>query len=365
MTATEGSRTAQDQASGGRPVFLSYVHSFRALAIIIIVAGHAIVTLAWNDQPRVRDFLLDLLDNGTVLFVFVAGFLFHHLAGNYRYRNYLGKKLRFVIVPYLLLSIPAIFYSVLWLNPVDRFPELAGTSTAYQVFWHLIKGGATINYSLWFIPMIALFYLAAPLLIQFVRFPRLYLVLLALVPLSMLLHRNAEIDTGWIALYYLPAYIAGMWASHQRERLEPLLSRYAYWLVGAYLAVVLAQFLFAAHHGNYYGLAPFSQEKGLVDWQFGQKLLLCFALLGLMKRLESTVGARLTFIGDISFTIFFVNVYVLFVFLVGYVHTVGRNPEGSVLSWLALSVGTVAITVGATALAKRLLGRYSRTVIGS
>ena len=87
-------------------MFLRYVHNFRAVAIVIIVAGHAVVTLGRDAQPAQMDFLLDLLDNGTVLFVFIAGFLFEHLSRKFEYRSYLRKKLLNVIVPYLLISAP-------------------------------------------------------------------------------------------------------------------------------------------------------------------------------------------------------------------------------------------------------------------
>jgi Acyltransferase family len=208
-------------------MFLRYVHGFRAVAIVVIVAGHAVFTLTWPATSPTRDILLDVLDGGTVLFVFVAGFLFHHLAGRFAYRDYLTKKLQYVIVPYVLVSIPAIVVTLRFTDLPARFPELAGTPAAYQAVWLLAKGGATLNYPLWFVPMIALFYLAAPLFMLFVRRPRLYAVLLVLVPYSLLAHRTDELNTPVIALYFLPAYLIGMWASEYRDRLEVVLDRVA------------------------------------------------------------------------------------------------------------------------------------------
>ena len=346
-------------------MYLRYVHSFRAVAIVIIVAGHALITLEWPPVSPTRDFLLDLLDNGTVLFVFVAGFLFHHLSKRYQYRDYLQKKLFNVVIPYVLVSLPAVLYTVRFTDPATRHPELAGTSEAYQVGWMLIKGGATFNYSLWFIPMITLFYLAAPVLIQFVHHPRLYAVLVVLVPLSMLAHRANELDTLGIALYFLPAYIAGMWASHHRDRLEPFLDRFWAWLSAAFLAAVALNFVLAAHHGNYYGSVVFSQEHGLIDWLFAQKLLLCFALLALLRRVDGLLADRLRFLGDVSFTIFFVHGYVLFAVQVFFWNALGYLPPGNFLAWLVLTVGTVAAAAGGAALVKRTVGRRSRYLIGS
>jgi peptidoglycan/LPS O-acetylase OafA/YrhL len=347
-------------------VFLRYVHNFRAVAIVIIVAGHAVITLGRDANPRTTDFLLDLLDNGTVLFVFIAGFLFEHLSGRYEYRDYLRKKLLNVIIPYLLVSIPAVLYTVLFTEPEVALPDrLGGTSTGYQIAWMLLTGGGTFNFAVWFVPMITLFYLAAPLFMQFVARPRLYLLTVPLVLLSMLAHRAPEVVTPAIALYFLPAYLLGMWASHQRARLEPLLLRWWSWLLGGFAIAVLARFLFGSHHGNEYARRLFTDEFGLFDWMLPQKLLLCFALLGLLLRLDGWIGDRLRFLGDISFTIFFVHGYVLFAFQVVTTHLLGGVPQLNVPLWALLTAGTVAATAGGTLLAKRLLGRRSRYLIGS
>lgn len=347
-------------------MFLRYVHSFRAVAIVVIVAGHAVITLGRDAEPRTMDFLLDLLDNGTVLFVFIAGFLFAHLSRKYEYRDYLRKKLTNVILPYLLVSIPAVAYTVAFTDPAEALPQyLGGTSTAYQVVWMLATGGGTFNYAVWFVPMIALFYLAAPVFMQFLTHPRLFWLIIPLLALSALAHRPPEVITPAIALYFLPAYLTGMWASHARERLEPLLLRTWPWLMAVFGVAVLARFLFSDHHGNDYVAYLFSQQYGPVDWMVLQKVLLCFALLGLMMRLDGVLGDRLAYLADISFTIFFVHCYLLFAFQVAWTRLTGDLPQGNLLLWFLLTAGTVALTAAGTALAKRLLGRRSRYLIGS
>lgn len=347
-------------------MFLRYVHNFRAVSIVIIVAGHAVITLGRVDNPRTVDFLLDLLDNGTVLFVFIAGFLFEHLSRRFEYRDYLHKKLLNVVIPYVLVSVPAVLYTVAFTRPdLDVPDELGGRSAAYQAVWMLVTGGGTFNYAVWFVPMITLFYLAAPLFMQFVARPRLYLVAVALVPLAMLAHRPPEVHTPAIAFYFLSAYPIGMWASHERTRLEPLLRRWWAWLLGSFAAAVLVRFLFSPWHGNEYASGLFTGEFGLFDWMLPQKLLLCFALLGVMLRFDAVLGDRMRFLGDSSFTIFFVHCYVLFAFVVISVRLFGVEPQLNVPLWLALTAVTVGLTLAGTAVMKRLLGRRSRYLIGS
>ena len=346
-------------------MFLRYVHNFRAVAIVVIVAGHAAVTATWPEDSRVQDLLLDLFDNGTVLFVFVAGFLFHHLAGRYRYRDYLTKKATNVLVPYVLIMAPAAAYTVLLADPGPVEPGLVGLHPLLQAAWIMVHGGPTFNYPLWFIPMIALFYLAAPVLIQFLHHPRLYLVLLVAVPFSMLAHRPPELDTPAIALYVLPAYLAGMWASQYRSRIEPVLDRWWGALLAVFLLSVLAQFTFAGWHGNYYGSALFSQEYGPVDWMFAQKLLLCFALLAVLRRLDDVLGDRLRLLGDVSFTIFFLHGGVLFAAQAVYTRTAGGDIPGNLLTFVVLTVAAVLLPLAVAVAVQQVAGRRSRYLIGS
>lgn len=339
-------------------MFLRYVHNFRAVAILFIVAGHAAFTLGRDAEPRTMDLLADVLDYGTVLFLFIAGFLFQHLSASYDYRGYLGRKLRNVILPYVITLVPGIAF-VLWTNRhTDSSPLL-------RVATILVSGLGTPDYPMWYVPMIALFYLAAPLFIVIVRHPRLYWTAVPLLVFSTVAHRPPEVQTPAIALYFLPIYIIGMWASHERARLEPLLLRIWPWLLAVWAGAVVIRSLFSPVHGGDYSRGLFSGEYGWVDWMLLMKLVLAFALVGMLQRFEGRIGEKLTFIGDISFTIFFVHVYLLFAFTLVAVAVFGAVPQGSLVSWLALTVAVVGVAAAGTYVAKRVLGPRSRSLIGS
>lgn len=339
-------------------MFLRYVHNFRAIAILVIVAGHAAFTLGRVAEPRTMDLLADVLDYGTVLFLFIAGFLFQHLSRTWGYRRYLGRKLSNVILPYVITLLPGIAF-VLWTNR-NTDPE-----PLYRVATILVTGIGTPDYPMWYVPMIALFYLAAPLFIGIVRHPRLYWVAVPLLVFSTMAQRPPEAQIPSIALYFLPVYIIGMWASHERARLEPLLLRTWPWLLGVFVGAVVIRFLFSPVHGGDYSRGLFSGEYGWVDWMLLMKLLLAFALVGMLQRFEARIGDRLTYIGDISFTIFFVHVYLLFAFTQASVALFGAVPEGSLASWFVLTVAVIGVATGGTYVAKRLLGSRSRSLIGS
>ena len=69
-----------------RPV-LTHLFAFRAVAIVVILAGHCVRLFDWDGLTRVMFFLLDLLENGTVLFVFIAGYLFLRVLAPGRFRS--------------------------------------------------------------------------------------------------------------------------------------------------------------------------------------------------------------------------------------------------------------------------------------
>ena len=336
-----------------------------------MVAGHAVWILPWPPDAPTQNVLTDILENGTAMFLFVAGFLFQHLSKKYTYRDYITKKFKNVIVPYLLLATPSALEGAFAAHVWRQYPQLDGSSAIYRYLWFMIKGGAGNNKALWFVPMITLFYLAAPLFMQFIKRPKLYLVLIALVPLSVLAHRGAapNLDTLGLSVYYLPVYLLGMWASQYRPQVEVFLDRFWAWLLAAWALMTLAMILFSNHHGNYEGAYLFSQEHGPFDWLLLQKVLLSFALLGLIRQFEEQWAKPLEGLAESSFTIFFLHCYVLDVFLLvaeELSRLTGRPLlSGNLLtSFIAFLIG-VGVSYGIAVACQRMFGKRSRYLVGS
>lgn len=89
---------------------LRYVEQFRALAIVMIVAGHAWYMQDWDRGSLAARLSLTIATNGTYLFVFIAGFLFQHLLPKFETWRYYRSKLRNVVLPYLIVSIPGLIW---------------------------------------------------------------------------------------------------------------------------------------------------------------------------------------------------------------------------------------------------------------
>ena len=345
-------------------MFLRYIHSFRALAIIFIVAAHCIALFDWASIPWQRHLVLSLIPNGTVFFVFIAGFLFQHLSYKFEYRRYLKSKLQNVMLPYVIVSLPMIAVQALTqsgsFDPayIHHWPTVA-----QNVAWSLLTGSHT-QLHLWFIPMIAIFYLLAPLLLWIDRDGRPYYLLPLLLTVTVCVHRPSNFDNIWQSCaYYLPVYVYGMWFSRHRERLLAWHDRWLPALFASVAGLVWLEVAYLHQAGYIVSASMFSTEHGIVDTNAMQKLLLCGVLLVVLRRLGEGLHGKLRPVADASFAIYFLHLY----FVNGCANLMGgQTSPGAGLwqYWLALAV-VVTVCVGYPWFGTQVMRRLSRYVVGA
>lgn len=104
-------------------MFLTSFAYYRGSAIVLIVIGHCYGLSGWTFASYPERVLANILTGGTVLFVFISGFLFHQVFyPGFDFRWFLTKKLRRVATPYLLWSTLALVLNRLTHTPLpDRF----------------------------------------------------------------------------------------------------------------------------------------------------------------------------------------------------------------------------------------------------
>lgn len=290
-------------ASTAARVFLSPIHTFRGIAVLLVVAYHCLTLFVWQGSALVHDAILDLVANSTVLFVFVSGYLFQHLSQEFSYRRYLARKMEHVVAPYLIVAFPAVLYTAVLHDPITDYPFLAGTSLGYELLYFYVSGNTQINYPLWFIPVIGVFFLLSFAFHQMVRRPLLYTCLVVLLPVALLAHRPNFPNPNLFhsVLYFMPVYVLGMFASQYREQIDPWLDRYLGLLTLAFVALLVAHVLLAGHHGNYNVHSMFSFEQSYIDWALLQKIALSFVLLGLLNRYDRAVAGAFRLLGSTAF----------------------------------------------------------------
>lgn len=343
---------------------LAHIHSLRAIAIIIIVFNHAMFfQFNWEERGLLYNVLDDIFSNGTVLFVFVAGYLYQYLLNRFSYKKYYKNKFTNVILPYLIVSIPAIVYAFMFGDPAQSYPHIEPYPAWVQVSWFYAVGGAHINYPLWFIPMIVLFFLLAPVFNFITRYPKLYWLIIPLFILTDLIHREPFplINPVRQFIYFLPVYLLGMWACQYKEHVNVIINKYFYLLAVLLLTIIVIELGVLNTHGIYETKIPFTFPMGFVDWLLIQKVLLCFFVIGLFLRYPALNNPLLNYFANISFAIFFLHAYFFFAINVLFNYQVF---EASLTLWFLRGLACLALCALSTWIAKKILGKKSRYFIG-
>lgn len=357
----EGRQRGAAQGARGAPAasreFQQHVHLFRALAIILIVGAHSVPSFGWEERPLIGALIDVICNQASIFFFFIAGYLFQYLSARFTYRSYLKQKLKTVLLPYFLVSIPAIIVSV-WFIPQEGMWSWFYDLPVWQQVGLFYLTGKHLE-PLWFVPTITLFYLAAPLLLAIDRRPVLYWAVPLLLVLSVDLGRGGPWGPINKAIYLLPAYLAGMAFSHFRQEAERL-SRKSLWLL---LTVSVVVFLL---------LVGGPEQPG--DLQILFKLALCPVMLLATRWLVPRVGARLDYVAHVSFGIFFVHAYFISAFRLLWTLAGGRQWGGaettvlfpaSVTLFLLHTLVVLLVSVGIIWVVQKIFPRHSRQLIGA
>ncbi len=344
---------------------------FRAIAILLIVTCHC-YTLINMDMSAIsfhEKILISLINGGTVLFVFISGFLFHHVfIPRYQFKKFITGKLKKLLIPYLILSIPILF---LFLKGVDWSPYPAPTADtswlAYMalILKYLISGKTVIGY--WYIPFILVTFLMSPLHVAFARLVTCtqLTVIAVFLALSLVLHR--PLDSYYVfhsVIYFLPVYLIGIFCSVHREKVYQVLKGKEFYLLTMAILIAIYQ-AWTGEVGNYRKEA-FAYNG--IDIFILQKIMLSIFLLVFLHRFEATKVKTLEFIAAISFSIYFLHGYLLLILfkLIKY-FSVGNFEALAVSPWLNLiiivTIFVAVIAYIATTL-KKLMPKYVKYIIG-
>lgn len=348
-------------------MFLRYIHNFRAIAILFIIAGHCTWGLTWGNYkyPLFKNLFVIIFMNGTVLFVFIAGFLFQHLSSKFSFKKYLSKKFKFVILPYILCSIPAIGVKLslsrsiplevpVWLNDAfGNWPAVIHfVLYLKQILWYLVSGDSLTPF--WFIPMISIFYILAPLLIYIDKRHKIYRLLPAFIAISIIIPR--PYDTTQILHsfpHFFSVYLFGMFCSHYKEPLIAKTEKIWVYLFFSILALIEMEMLYP------------TRQLGYSSYNYIQKMLLCVLLVYWLRRIDILVpegiGSWGNILANLSFGIYFIHYYLLYaVREASYFNFL----QGSLHSLLILFICTTMLSVVSLRVAKSFLRNRSRIFIG-
>lgn len=334
--------------------YLEYIHQFRAIAILFIVGLHVNSSISWKIQDDFSyNFLTVLMDDSTILFVFISGFLFQHLIKKFQFKVYLKKKFNNVIKPYLFFSLPILTIRLLFnkhsSHVVENFPDFLELNPIFKILFYLITGSHLLPY--WFIPMVILIFIIAPLLFKLDNNHKLYKYILPITILfSFFIERGGPFETIRSFLHFTPIYMLGMFVSRYKSSVLNLLQKWEYSLFLINITLFILTFMFPS-------------GKML----FIQKLSFTFLMLHLLKSkkimLSDISKKYLNKIASYSFGIFFLHDY-FNVFIRSYTSYVGHGVQGNFLIWILTFFTTVFLSILLLNFLKYIFGKKSREFIG-
>lgn len=342
-----------------KKLFLRHIHYFRAFAIINIVLVHTwVAPREFSDRADAR--LMNVISgiafhDATIYFIFISGFFFHYLSQRFEALRYYRSKLVHVVIPYLLMSTLVILTrgaSGLLSGPTE--------SAAFLDSWvsALLHGTAQVQY--WYIPFIVPVFLISPLLLKIPErvWPRL-VAIAALVPL--LGTRTGSTLSPGLYLYLFPIYLIGIYAAMDYPAFSAMLRRRLPLLVA--LSVVSTAVL-AVLAGRVLLLGPFNLNESVF---YVQKLAFCLIALVLFQRLEGCKSPLLDAFATYSFSIYFLHLLVeLGTVKRAYYEVIDLLAPGLMIPLgLVFAIGVAFATLGFCIVAKHLLGKHSRWIIGT
>ena len=338
--------------------YQQHIHVFRGVAIILIVCAHTIPSLDWSASPVLGRIIDGLANQSSIFFFFIAGYLFQHLSARFDFKKYMAQKFKTVIIPYLILSIPAIFIFTVLAKRTGVWSWFYLLPVWEQVALFLLTGKHLAP--LWFVPTITIFYFFAPLFLWVDRKFRLgYWIIVPLIVLSTYVGRDGQLGPIDKAIYLLPAYMLGMAFSQFREQALSLIGRW--WPV-----LVLA--------------GTISFVGCVLEWpqppyyHLPMKISLALLITWLLYKYHPIFGSRLNYIAEVSFGIFFIHAYIISFIKVVAVYFVngeiylgegGDVIPGGIFIFAGYVFSVVFITTSIIWIGKKILGRRSRMIIGA
>ncbi|MEG0397738.1 MAG: acyltransferase [Cetobacterium sp.] len=298
-------------------MYLKFLNYFGGFAIFLIVVGHSFEVSGFFDSkigilnPFYKKLIYAMVTGGTSLFIFISGFLFHHVfyTRGFNFKKFMENKYKNVFLPYSVIILPAIiieFYKTISLNNFSvKFEDILRSILLYF-------SGTALS-STWYIPFSLLLFLASPIFIKYIELEQYKkrIIFLGLV-VSIIIHRpihDLTINVFQSLIYFSPIYCLGIYFSQNKETLIPKLNKNINWIGIIWLALVIYQAKFDKYTNSH---KQMFNIKG-IDIMIIQKLFLCLFLLGIFYKIQENGNVKFDKTFDIlakySFPIFFIHNY--------------------------------------------------------
>ncbi len=353
-------------------MYLNSLNYFRGISIILIVFGHCLGLADFSYDSVLGNTIHNLTLGGTSFFVFISGFLFHHIFyPKFQFKRFLIKKTKYVLFPYLILSTLPIAYLLLRIciacissssSITNRYNELF----SFPIFRHYLTGVDKSFIGYWYIPFIIIIFLLSPLFVRFIKlnFKTQILITILLLICSIFMHRGMDLNAFSVfqnVLFFTPIYLFGIISSEKKDVIYSKLKGNEFYIL--IIAFTLALFqAYIGELGNYHK-SPFIYSG--MDLMIIQKILLCLFFMVFLNRFENYKLRFFEIIASNSFGIFFIHGIVITVIsLIKEKLDFSFTPNSFIIYFIVASI-VFLLSLIVTFIVKRIFPKYSRYLIGS
>ncbi|EAR02185.1 acyltransferase family protein [Maribacter sp. HTCC2170] len=352
-------------------MYINSINYFRGIAIIFIVFGHSLGIANFSYSTIIGNTIFNLTLGGTSLFVFISGFLFHHIFYvNFEFKRFMVKKIKYVLFPYLILSTFSILYLLLRIT-IDGLLSLNTTSPFYEKLssisiFRLYLTGTPNFVGYWYIPFIMIVFVMSPFFIRFIKLNiriKLLIVFFMLI-CSAFMHRGIEENIYSVfqnVLFFTPVYLLGMILSEKKDIVYFKFKGKDIHL----LILIICIALFQAYIGRFgnYEKDPFFFNG--VDLMLVQKILLCLFFMIFLYRFENSKNNLLDIIATNSFGIYFLHG--IFITIIAQIKVMldFSFTSNSFTIYLLITLLVFSLSLITTIFIKRTFPNYSRYLVGS
>lgn len=350
-------------------MFLNFINYFRGFAILLIVIGHLFGTVkVFNyDNPQLNTLftksVFSLISGGTGLFVFISGFLFHHVfyKRGFNFKKFLHNKFKNVICPYTFIITPVIFFE-LFFNP--RYQKLYSTKLQLLKTLFLSYYSGTMLLATWYIPFACLLFISSPLFIKFIELKKYHKrIIFFLMILAGFVHRPAHdftVNVFQALIYFSPIYCLGIYISMEKESFFKKFQDKSYIFGLLTIAILILQIYTGKFLNSHKSILIY---KGF-DLVIFQKFFMCLYLVLFFNKFEKyfSDSCKKTFdiLAEYSFPIFFIHNYIIqFLY-----PALGLERESGYLGLVLLTISTLVLSIAFAYTVKSIFKKNSRYIIG-
>ena len=356
-------------------IYLNYINHLRGAVIIFVVFSHCDsfgITFINENKTFLAKIILSIVHNSTACFIFISGFILHYVySEKFQIKNFLIKKIKYVILPFLVFSsldiwyyiIRLIFSAIFHFNNYNLYFNKLKSTDLVKIY---LLGHSEINMSLWYIPLTMLIFLLSNIFLKFItmnlRF-QLWLIIILML-LSSLIHRRYDENVSALfhnLLYFTPIYLLGIFVSKNIKILFSKLNGKELYL----LLILIAIEIFQAQRAIPENINEFDNISFRnIDLILIQKSLLSIFLTIYFIKFENIKLRLLNIFAKNSFGIFFIHGIYIYLYNVLILKFEIKYMSDSVIIFILTSSVVLAISLFSTILIKKILSNTSKYIIG-